>query len=171
MNSQKRREAIVERIRKSEKPCSATSLANEFHVSRQIIVGDIALLRASGVTIIATPRGYVLDTQEVTGVIHTIAVSHQVNQLGEELYTIVDYGGVIIDVIVEHPVYGQLSGQLHISSRYDADRFLSLVKEDHVKPLSNLTDGLHLHTIQCKDEEVYKKIIEALDQRGFLYHE
>lgn len=169
MNSAVRRQNILKMIQQSNKPCSAKSLAKNYQVSRQIVVGDIALLRASGIQIIATPRGYVLENQAYHGIVRTIAVTHKECDLASELYAIVDQGGTILDVIVEHPLYGQLSGQLHISSRYDVDQFLSKVHNEHVKPLSDLTNGLHLHTIQCKDEVVYERIMHALKEKGFLY--
>lgn len=163
-----RKKKIIEEIRKSTKPISASKLASLFGVSRQIIVGDIALLRASGLNISATPRGYILDEQN-QGINHVIAVKHQKEDLADELYTIVDLGGQIIDVIVEHSIYGQLTGPLHISSRYDVDQFLKKVNKDNTKPLSQLTDGLHLHTIQCLDEDTYQRILDALNQKGYLF--
>ena len=169
MNSTERREKILEIISKSQKPCSASTLASDFNVSRQIIVGDIALLRASGVDIIATPRGYVLEHTQSGGVVHTIAVVHKEEDLAQELYAIVDQGGKIIDVIVEHPLYGQLSGKLHISSRYDVDQFMQHVQDYHAMPLSSLTNGLHLHTISCKDDAMYQRILQVLKEKGFLY--
>lgn len=165
-----RKEKIIQEIQKNQKPISASKLATLYGVSRQIIVGDVALLRASGYNIIATPRGYVLDEQnnELT---HTIAVKHQKEDLGDELYTIVDMGGDIIDVIVEHPIYGQLTGKLHISSRYDVDQFLKKVNNNEANPLSQLTNGLHLHTIRCPDEQTYQRILKALEEKGYLFEE
>lgn len=163
-----RKKKIIEEIRKNDKPISASKLATIFGVSRQIVVGDIALLRASGINISATPRGYILDEQN-HGIKHVIAVKHQKEDLSDELYTIVDLGGQIIDVIVEHSIYGQLTGPLHISSRYDVDQFLKKVEKDNTKPLSQLTDGLHLHTIQCHNEETYQRILDALNQKGYLF--
>lgn len=162
-----RKDKIIKVISKSEKPISASKLAQQFKVSRQIIVGDVALLRAKGYKIIATPRGYILD-HKVNEHIYTIAVSHTQQQMGDELYTIVDLGGSIIDVIVEHPIYGQLTGELHISSRYDVDQFLKKTDCDDAKPLSQLTDGIHLHTIECKDEVIYHRIVDALNEKGYL---
>lgn len=163
-----RKEQIIEEIKKSDKPISATKLAQICGVSRQIIVGDVALLRASGIHIIATPRGYVLDQQEKTNT-YTIAVKHQECELADELYTIVDMGGSIIDVIVEHPIYGQLTGELHIHSRYDVNAFLDKVEKEKANALSVLTDGLHLHTIQCPTIDVYQRIIDALESKGYLF--
>ena len=121
-----RKEKIIEEIKKSDKPISASTLAKKLGVSRQIIVGDVALIRASGTNIIATPRGYILDSKQQNQT-YTIAVNHSQEQMADELYTIVDLGGCAIDVIVDHPVYGQLTGKLHLSSRYDVDQFIKKV--------------------------------------------
>lgn len=163
-----RKEKIIEEIKKSEKPVSASALAKKLGVSRQIIVGDVALIRASGTHIIATPRGYILDNHQLQHT-YTLAVKHTQEQLADELYTIVDLGGSIIDVIVEHSIYGQLTGKLHLSSRYDVDQFMKKITQDDAKPLSQLTNGLHLHTIQCLDQETYQRIVDALDKKGYLF--
>lgn len=163
-----RREKIIQIIQRNEKPISASTLAKQLGVSRQIIVGDVALIRASGTHIIATPRGYVLDDNK-EDTLYTIAVHHQKKDLIDELYTIVDLGGYIIDVIVEHPIYGQLCGKLHLSSRYDVDQFIKKVNINDAKPLSELTDGLHLHTIKCLNNETFERIKEALNQKGYLF--
>lgn len=163
-----RKEKIIEEIKKSDKPISASTLAKKLGVSRQIIVGDVALIRASGTNIIATPRGYILDSKQQNQT-YTIAVNHSQEQMADELYTIVDLGGCAIDVIVDHPVYGQLTGKLHLSSRYDVDQFIKKVNNNQAKPLSQLTDGLHLHTIQCPNEDTYQRIVSALDGKGYLF--
>lgn len=163
-----RKEKIIEEIKKSDKPISASTLAKKLGVSRQIIVGDVALIRASGTNIIATPRGYILDSKQQNQT-YTIAVNHSQEQMADELYTIVDLGGCAIDVIVDHPVYGQLTGKLHLSSRYDVDQFIKKVNNNQAKPLSQLTDGLHLHTIQCPNKDTYQRIVSALDEKGYLF--
>lgn len=170
MDAQARRNQILAAIEKGDKPISATALAKEFQVSRQIIVGDVALLRASGNRIVATPRGYIVEeSKPMEGIERTIAVCHKEDGLVEEIYTIVDLGGALIDVIVEHPLYGQLCGKLHIFSRYDADQFFDSLARNEAKPLSQLTNGLHLHTLRCHDEEVFNRIMHALKEKGFLY--
>lgn len=170
MDSQTRRTMVKQTIEQSDKPISASALAKQVSVSRQIVVGDVALLRAQGCKIIATPRGYVMDEQRDTqGITKTIAVQHHETELADEIYTIVDLGGALIDVIVEHPLYGQLCGKLHIFSRYDADQFFIKLKEGKAKPLSDLTGGLHLHTIQCRDIDTYERIIKVLKEKGILY--
>ncbi|MBQ5671776.1 MAG: transcription repressor NadR, partial [Oscillospiraceae bacterium] len=113
MNAETRRKKILEQLSASDKPVSATALAKMFSVSRQVIVGDIALLRASGADITATPRGYVLS-KEAVGHTRTVAVQHSPQQTKQELCIFVDNGCTVEDVIVEHPIYGQIVGQLHL---------------------------------------------------------
>lgn len=163
-----RKAAIIEAIRTSETPVSASALARKLHVSRQIIVGDIALIRASGTQIIATPRGYVWERSNA-GSERKIAVMHAPQQMREELYTIVDQGAEVVDVIVEHPTYGQLVGQLQLSSRYDVDQFIDRMQGN--EPLSQLTHGVHLHTIRCRDAAVFERVENALRKKGLLYEE
>ncbi len=168
MDAESRRNQIIDRLNRSEKPLSASALAREFQVSRQIIVGDVALLRASGTNIDATPRGYILNRRESTGIVRQIACRHQSEHMQEELYAIVDQGCTISDVIVEHPLYGQLTGSLRLSSRYDVDRFIEKSKESDALPLSFLTEGIHLHTIICPNEDAYQRVLQSLESLGFL---
>ena len=167
MNAKERRSAILTRLRHENGPVSATALAKEHGVSRQIIVGDIALLRAGGEPISATPRGYLLD-QESAGEIHTVAVRHTTQEMERELQICVDNGCTVLDVIVEHPVYGQLTGQLQISSRYDVEQFLARIRDSDAAPLSMLTGGLHLHTLCCPNEDAYTRACAALKAAGLL---
>lgn len=168
MNSSERREEILRMLKKASQPVSATAIAREFKVSRQLIVGDIALLRASGEDIAATPRGYVLQNTAEQKTVRTIACRHDDAQILEELYTIVDNGGAVLDVTVEHAVYGQISAGLHVFSRYDADEFLNKLNTFNAPPLSQLTGGIHLHTITCNDEESFVRVENALRDKGFL---
>jgi transcriptional regulator of NAD metabolism len=143
MHSDERRKAIADVLRASDVPISASALAEKFSVSRQIIVGDIALLRSSGEEILATPRGYVTP-KEARGLLRRIAVKHTPQQMEAELNTIVDNGCTVIDVIVDHPIYGQLTGP---------------------------TDGIHLHTILCPDEAAFERTKDALRALGLLLEE
>lgn len=161
MNAQARRQEIAGILRSTQEPVSAAALAKRFSVSRQIIVGDIALLRASGLAISATPRGYVI-LRESSGLIHQIAVQHDAAGMREELYAIVDNGCTALDVIVEHPIYGQLTGPLQLSSRYEVEQFLERCKASDARPLSNLTEGIHLHTLSCPDEVSFQRVQAAL---------
>jgi len=167
MNAKVRRSAILARLKHENGPVSATALAKEHGVSRQIIVGDIAILRAGGEPISATPRGYLLD-RENAGELHTVAVRHTTQEMERELQICVDNGCTVLDVIVEHPVYGQLTGQLQISSRYDVEQFLARIRDSDAAPLSMLTGGLHLHTLCCPNEDAYTRACAALKAAGLL---
>ena len=167
MEAAARRTAVLTTLMQAEGPVSAAALARTFSVSRQIIVGDVALLRASGVEIAATPRGYVLP-RESTALRRTVACVHDREGMARELQIMVDQGCQVVDVVVEHPVYGQLTGQLHLSSRYDVGEFIRSVSESSAKPLSDLTGGIHLHNLLCPSQEAFDRVCAALDQAGFL---
>ena len=167
MDAQERRQAIARRLEEASGPVSAAVLAREHSVSRQIIVGDIALLRAGGMDIAATPRGYVLPAP-AAGLVRTLACRHRADQMEEELNAMVDQGCTVLDVIVEHPIYGQLTGQLQISNRYDVGQFVQRCRRQEAAPLSQLTGGVHLHTLSCPDETAYEHLLQLLRQRGFL---
>ena len=169
MPSEERRKNIENTLRNNTEPVSATVLARLFSVSRQVIVGDIALMRAAGIKISATPRGYVINSEyEKSDNVYTIACCHDDKNMASELYAVVDNGGTIVDVTVEHPIYGQIVGELRISSRYDADLFMEKIRSNQVQPLMHLTGGIHLHTIRCSDEETFKRIKEALKKDNII---
>lgn len=169
MNTETRRNKIIERLSSASGAVSANVLANEFNVSRQIIVGDIALIRASGIGIEATPRGYMLTNQDNNDKIYTIACVHTLENMKDELYVIVDNGCEVIDVVVEHAVYGQMTGMLKISSRYNADQFVKKLIEATANPLSTLTGGVHLHNLHCPDDEAFERVRTQLKELGILF--
>ncbi|MGX7245870.1 3H domain-containing protein [Enterococcus quebecensis] len=170
MDGIKRREAILLELESAEKPVSASRFAKEFKVSRQIVVGDVALLRASGYEIIATARGYLLETEkDKQGIIRKIACQHSPEQTEDELLTIVSLGGEIIDVVVEHPIYGELTGGLHISTEKEVKAFIKGYEKSNASLLSELTEGIHLHTIRCKNEGTFQSIKEELTEKDILY--
>ena len=145
MDTVERRSKILELLQGREEPMSASSIAKKFSVSRQIIVGDIAILRAADHTITATPRGYILEKEASGGRVYTIACRHTEENLAEELYTVVDNGG-----------------------GYDVDLFLKKLRENRANPLSTLTGGIHLHTLSCPSPEVFARVRKALSEKGIL---
>jgi transcriptional regulator of NAD metabolism len=167
MNGEERRNLIIKRLRESKEPISASCLAKDFAVTRQIIVADIALLRAMGYSIVADNKGYVFNTVEENSV-KRIAVKHDKSQVLPELYAIVDHGGKILDVIVEHSIYGRIAVELNISSRYDVDEFVKKINATKANPLSLLTEGVHIHTIVVEDEKAFVRIKERLTELGIL---
>ena len=171
MTTSQRRDAVLQLLRSASGPVSAASMAGQFGVSRQIIVGDIALLRACGTDILATPRGYLLGSAADEGVRRTVACVHSAADMQAELNLMVDNGCTVVDVVVEHSVYGQLTGALHLSSRYDVSEFIQKVKDSDAKPLSDLTGGIHLHTLLCPSQAAFARTREALAQAGCLYQD
>lgn len=174
MDATQRRDAIVSILQLETEPLSASKLAKKFGVSRQVIVGDVSLLRAAGTDIAATPKGYLLETkmtsqQNNRNFIGKIACQHSTEQTQDELYTVVDHGGELLDVIVEHPIYGELTGRLNIATREEADRFMKRVAETKTGLLSDLTDGIHLHTVACEDKETFETIHRKLAALNVLY--
>ena len=166
MRAEERRQAIEDILRKSAQPVSAGTLAARFSVSRQIIVGDIALLRAVGTPIEATPRGYVLSRP--AGVSGQVVCCHSSGDMETELNTLVDLGCVVEDVSVEHPVYGQLTGRLQLSCRADVACFLEKVRSCAALPLSALTEGIHTHRLRCPDGETLERARAALRRLHML---
>lgn len=169
MNAVARRERLMELLEKADGAVSATALAHTLSVSRQIIVGDIALLRAAGERITATPRGYVLD-RSAAGELRTVACRHTTPEdMANELNIMVDNGCTVLDVVIEHAVYGQLTGQLLLANRHDVAQFMERILAERASPLSALTGGVHLHTLLCPDEEAYERTVRELDAAGILF--
>lgn len=167
MQAKERRQAILEQLRQSNRPVSAGYFAERFSVSRQVVVGDVALLRAAGADISATPKGYVI-LKEAEGLVRQVACRHDAAGMEAELNAIVDQGCAVLDVIVDHPVYGQLTGPLQLSSRYDVSQFLLRCSGTDARPLSDLTGGIHLHTLSCPDEAAFQRVRDTLRAFGVL---
>jgi len=170
MDAHLRREHVLSTIKHQKKPVSASALAKELNVSRQVIVGDVALLRAQGQEIIATARGYMIPNfNETNQFFGKVACRHTPENTKHELYTIVDLGAVVVNVVVEHGLYGEITGSLNLSSRSDVDMFISKVDASEVKLLSELTMGVHLHTIACRNKAHFEAVYLALKANDYLY--
>ncbi|HAE61670.1 MAG TPA: transcription repressor NadR [Eubacteriaceae bacterium] len=168
MNSLKRKEEILKLLKKSDVPISGTDIAEKFGVSRQIIVQDIALIRAEGNQIIATSKGYMYPKFQKNAIHKTVAVKHGSGMMAEELYIMIDYGAKILDITVEHPVYGEIKANLMLSTKEDIDLFVEEFNKSKAEPLSVVTNGVHLHTIEVPSNKIYELIKTALKDKGFL---
>lgn len=166
MTGAERRKKIISLMRESAKPLSGGVLGTETGVSRQVVVQDIALLRTEGYQILATARGYLLD--EPKQAVRLFKVYHTNEQTEEELTTIVDLGGCVLDVMVNHRVYGKMSAPLNIKNRRDVQVFMNHLKTGKSTPLLNVTSGYHFHRIAAEQEEILDEIEAALRERGFL---
>jgi hypothetical protein len=166
MNAEERRLALLDFIKESKAPVSGAILAKKFQVSRQIIVQDIALLRAADHAIFSTPKGYLcFPPVSVSRVFH---VTHTDEQIEEELYTIINLGGKVVDVFIEHEVYGSLHADMNINSAKDISEFLKTIGISNSKPLNSLTSGSHYHTVEAACNEILDEIQDALKEKGFL---
>jgi hypothetical protein len=168
MNTRERRSQILQRLNRTHKPITGTELADLFQVSRQVIVTDIAVLRAAGEEIQASPQGYYLYRPVANMHRAVVAVKHTPEQTEDELLALVDMGVEVVDVIVEHPIYGEQRGMLHIASREDVRLFMKQLAETGARLLSELTDGLHLHTLEARRPEQLSLAREVLRSKGYL---
>ena len=170
MEGKHRREKLIALLQQTDVPMSGTDLARRLGVSRQVIVQDIALLRAVDKNILSTNKGYVLHVPEQGSdcVKRSFAVNHNKEQIQDELYTIVDYGGKVLDVVVEHDIYGQITVDLILCNRLDVDEFIERIGYSKSLPLNVLTDGAHWHTVEAASEKVLDKIEEKLREKGYF---
>lgn len=166
MSGEERRKEIIKYIAGSSRPVSGKKLAECFNVSRQVIVQDIALIRAEGTEIISTNRGYICQLpSEVSRVYY---VHHDDNRIREELNLIVDNGGKVEDVFINHAVYGELRAELSLDSRKKAEDFIREIESGKSSPLNTITSGFHYHTVKAESEQILNNIESELKEKGFL---
>lgn len=169
MEQEKRRREILDILRRSQ-PVTGAELAARLGVSRQVVVQDIALLRARGENILATPQGYLIpQVPTVRGRVRTFVCRHGLPELEKELLIMVENGGRVLDVVVEHPVYGELSGMLLLSRREEVQAFAARLLASGAQPLASLTGGVHLHTVEAADEAALDRIEQELAAAGVLF--
>ena len=166
MTGTRRREEIVNTIQNSTIPVSGKELAARFEVSRQVIVQDIALIRAAGYDIISTNRGYILNAPNL--VERVFKVNHTDEQLEDELCAIVDLGGKIKNVMVNHKVYGKMEATLNINSRRKVKEFMEDIESGKSIPLKNITSNYHYHKVETDSEETLDMIEDVLRKKGYL---
>ena len=169
MSSNERREKLLQILKKSDKPVKGSELSAELQVSRQVVVKDIALLRASGLEIIATSNGYiVLDS--VKNEFKIKCKNHNSDdELYDELHTIIDLGGKVKDVIVEHPTYGVLKADLNVATNRDLRNFMQKAATNEFKQLSVLSPDYHIHTIEVDNDEIFEEIQKELKLKNILF--
>jgi len=166
MNAVERREEILRMITTNDEPVSGSMLSKKLDVSRQVIVQDIALLKASGYEILATNKGYIINDANTS--VRVLKVHHTNEQTADELKTIVDIGGTVVDVFVWHRVYGKIEAKLNISSRRGVQQCVEGLESGKSVPLMNITSGYHYHTIKADSEETLDLIEKALNEKGYI---
>ncbi|WP_181347678.1 transcription repressor NadR [Thalassobacillus sp. CUG 92003] len=171
-NAEERRDQILTLLTESTSPITGSDLAEKMGVTRQVIVGDISLLKAKNEPIVATSQGYLYmtDTKRSPAYKQKVAVKHTPGQTEVELNTIVDFGVSVEDVVVEHPVYGDLTASLMISNRRDVKKFIEKVQATNASFLLELTDGIHTHTLSADSETALQEAVDALEKEGLMYH-
>ena len=170
MGGDERRQTIIAELQSASSPVSGSSLARAVGVSRQVVVQDIALLRADGHDIVATNRGYVLreGAGQVGVPTRLFKVHHDTKDVGDELTTIVDLGGAVLNVMVNHRVYGKITADLDIRNRRDVERYLKDIESGKSFPLMTVTSGYHFHRIAAEAEDELDEIESALRAKGYL---
>lgn len=166
MTGAERRKALLAMMRETEKPLSGTALGKRTGVSRQVVVQDMALLRTEGYPIISTARGYLMEASK--GCTRLFKVCHTNEQVEDELTTIVDLGGTVVNVMVNHRIYGKLDAQLNIKNRRDVAKFLDNINTGKSTPLLNVTSGYHFHLVSAETEEILNEIEAALREKNYL---
>ena len=169
MTTAERRAAILQQLAHAGAPLAARTLATHYGVSRQVIVQDLAVIRASHPGIISTARGYVLEQpDQPAGCTREFKVRHTPDRTGQELNLIVDCGGRICNISISHRVYGRVSAEMDIRSRQDVNEFITALNNSNSSALSNATSGYHYHLVEAASEERLDLIEEQLKKAGLL---
>jgi transcriptional regulator of NAD metabolism len=166
MKGDARRRELVELLLSAETPIAGAVLARQLGVSRQIIVQDIAVLKAAGYEILSTHYGYVI--QKTPLVERVFKVRHSSEETADELSCIVALGGTVVDVFVRHKIYGKIEAPLNIFSDNHVDQFIERIRSGKSSELMSITGGYHYHTVRADSEAVLSKITEALEKKGYL---
>lgn len=166
LTGKQRRKKILFMLRETSAPLSGSVLGEETGVSRQIIVQDIALLRGEGNHIVATSKGYTLNESKQT--VRLFKMHHTDAQTEEELTSIMDMGGSVLDVMVNHRVYGKMTASLNINNRRDIKVFMEQLKTGKSTPLLNVTAGYHFHHVTADSEDILDEIEKMLEQKNLL---
>ena len=169
MSSNERREKLLQILKKSDKPVKGSELSAELQVSRQVVVKDIALLRASGLEIIATSNGYIVLDSVKNEFKIKCKTHNYYDELYDELQTIIDLGGKVKDVIVEHPTYGVLKADLNVATNRDLRNFMQKAATNEFKQLSVLSPDYHIHTIEVDNDEIFEEIQKELKLKNILF--
>ncbi|MBX5466738.1 MAG: transcription repressor NadR [Firmicutes bacterium] len=169
LTAARRRRQLVRLLQRGN-TWTGQQLAQAMGVSRQVIVQDVAILRAEGVPILATPRGYAWWTPPPQGATRSVvAVRHgpEPEAVATELRALVEVGVTVVNVIVEHALYGDLVGGLNLATPEDVEAFLAAWQQQGAPLLSSLTDGVHLHTLEGSPAAL-AKARAVLESLGFL---
>lgn len=166
MKAADRRKAIVNLLLSSTEAISGGKLSEEFGVSRQIIVQDITVLKGSGYDILSTHNGYIIQKSPLKE--RVFKVYHTTEETEDELNTIVNLGGTVVDVFVWHKVYGKMTAPLNIFSTLHIKQFIEGVRSGKSIELMNITGGYHYHTVRAESEPILDEIEQALKAKNYI---
>ncbi len=170
MSSKERQALITRLLKETTKPITGNEFSQKTNVSRQVIVQDISLLKAKGKPIVATSQGYIYLNKVEENKAHkkVIVCNHPPERTAEELHLITDHGVSLKNVIVEHPVYGDITATIHVSNRKEANQFVKKIEDASASYLSVLTNGVHLHTLEADTEDKLEAVCNDLETAGIL---
>lgn len=166
MKAQERRKSIINLLLSEDRPIPGGELSEKCLVSRQIIVQDIAVLKGQGFDILSTHNGYIIQKSPLKE--RVFKVKHSTEQTEDELSTIVELGGTVVDVFVWHKVYGKMVAPLNIFSSLQIKQFIEGVRTGKSTELMNITGGYHYHTVRAEKEDILDKIAEVLSEKGYI---
>ena len=166
MKAQERRKSIINLLLSEDRPIPGGELSEKCLVSRQIIVQDIAVLKGQGFDILSTHNGYIIQKSPLKE--RVFKVKHSTEQTEDELSTIVELGGTVVDVFVWHKVYGKMVAPLNIFSSLQIKQFIEGVRTGKSTELMNITGGYHYHTVRAEKEDVLDRIEEVLSEKGYI---
>lgn len=98
----------------------------------------------------------------------TIACRHGAAELEQELVAMVEEGAQVLDVIVEHPVYGEIKANLMVNNLYDVRKLTEKLAQTKAEPLASVTGGVHLHTLIVSSDEQLERIKNKLRESSLL---
>lgn len=166
MKAQERRKTIINILLSEDRPIPGGELSEKCGVSRQIIVQDIAVLKGQGFDILSTHNGYLVQKSPFKD--RVFKVKHSTEQTEDELSTIVELGGTVVDVFVWHKVYGKMSAPLNIFSELQIKQFIEGIRAGKSTELMNITGGYHYHTVRAEKEDILERIAEVLSEKGYV---
>jgi transcriptional regulator of NAD metabolism len=169
MKANERRKTIAAMLMSESTAISGDELSRRLSVSRQTVVQDITALKNAGYDILSTHCGYLIQRSHLLE--RVFKVFHSTNQTEDELCTIVDLGGTVVDVFVWHKVYGKISAPLNIFSRHTVNKFIEGVRSGKSTELMNVTGGYHYHTVRADSEEILSRIEKALSDKKYIVPE
>lgn len=169
MKGKERRKEIAAIIMAAKEPVSGSVLSKRLGVSRQIIVQDIAMLRAEGYDVLSTHQGYVITKGPFAE--RVFKLRHTSEQTEDELSGIVAMGGTVVNVFVWHKVYGKVEASMNIFSERSVAQFMDGIKSGKSKELMHITEGYHYHTVRADSIESLDAIEAMLREKGYIVPE